>query len=326
MRDENKERYPVCVPPYYRIFLKLRKSYRQMSVRLAESAACRLANPPEDGSASGGKESRPLSEDITANGKGYWLQSQDLLSNPPSSINKSAVWLEEDMARPEFNLIAQKIETLKEKLKSKGHRFTNTAATFLPRMFYPRSERTKLWENVWTIHHSGVRSGHRVLDVGGASTPFSFYLAEMGCSVAVIDNDWGNCGTLYNADHVAKKMGWSLKTTDHDIAKRWPFPDQFFDRVFSICTIEHLTSTTRRFMMKEAGRVLKPGGIAAITMCYDPNHKVLLVDKGLRFGYRDKLEADVIRPSGLSLYGNKDLVDFRDEKGFLGALFLEKGF
>lgn len=77
-------------------------------------------------------------------------------------------------------------------------------------------------------------------------------------------------------------------------------------------------------MMKETGRVLKPGGIAAITMCYDPNHEVLLVDKGLRFGYRDKLQADLIAPSGLDLYGNQDLIDFRHEKGFLGALFLKK--
>ena len=282
-----------------------------MSVRLAESAARRSQNG--------------ISAEISADGKGYWRGSKSARLNPAETVNKSSLWLEEDLARTEINAVSQKIETLKEKLKSRGLRFTNTAATFLPRMFYPRSERTKLWENVWTIHHSGVKSGHRVLDVGGASTPFSFYLAEMGCSVAVIDNDWGNCGTIYNANDVAKKMSWDLKAIDHDIAKRWPFPDQSFDRVFSICTIEHLTSQVRRFMMMETGRVLKPGGIAAITMCYDPNHEVLLVDKGLRFGYRDKLEADVIRPSGLSLYGGKELIDFHEEKGFLGALFLEKG-
>ncbi len=309
MRDENKERTPACVPWHYRVFLKLRKSYRQMSVRLAESAA-----------------RRKLPDGILPDGEeGNWVESKDPMPNPAKAINKSAFWLEEDMAEPELRLITQKIEALKEELGSKRLKFTNTAATFLPRMFYPRSERTKLWENVWTIHHSVVRSGHRVLDVGGASTPFSFFLAKMGCSVTVLDNDWGNCGTIYNANHVAKKMGWDLRAADHDIAKPWPFRDQSFDHVFSICTIEHLTSPTRRFMMKEVGRVLKPGGIAAITMCYDPNHQILLVDKGLRFGLREKLDADVIRPSGLTLYGNTDLIDFRHEKGFLGALFLIKG-
>ncbi len=258
-------------------------------------------------------------------GDGSWLSvRKDSFSNPVGFINKSAVWIEEDMVQPDLKAVAQQIEALKEELKSKRFRFTNTAATFLPRMFYPRSEFTKLWENIWTIFHSGVKNGHHVLDVGGASTPFSFFLARLGCSVRVLDNDWGNCGTIFNANDIAKKMGWDLKAIDHDIAKRWPFEDETFDRIFSICTIEHLTSPTRQFMMKEAGRVLKPGGIIAITMCYDPNHEVLLVDKGLRFGYRDKLNADVIHPSGLKIYGNQDLIDFQDERGFLGALFLEK--
>ena len=278
-----------------------------MSVRLAESGA---------------RRKKP--QGITEDGAGYWVASGSIISNPSTAINKSAVWLEEDMVKPELRSLAEKMEAMKDKLRSRELRFTNTAATFLSRMFYPRSERTKLWENVWTIHHSGVKSGHRVLDVGGASTPFSFYLAGMGCSTAVLDNDWGNCGTIYNANTVAKKMGWDLKATDHDIAKPWPFPNDSFDRVFSICTIEHLTSPVRRFMMRETGRVLKPGGIAAITMCYDPNHEILLVDRGLRFGYRDKLEADVLKPSGLKIYGNQELVDFSSEKGFLGALFLEK--
>ena len=85
-------------------------------------------------------------------------------------------------------------------------------------------------------------------------------------------------------------MGWDLRAHDRDVAQRFPFPDGSFDRVYSICTVEHLTSPTRQAMMREVGRILKPGGIAAITMCYDPDHKVLLVDKGLRFGFREKLE------------------------------------
>lgn len=308
MRDENKERYPSYVPYPYRLFLKLRKVYRQVSVRQAEAAARR--KPPEG---------------IIPDGEARWPQLNGKLPpNPPQAINKSAVWIDEDLARPELKNLADAVEALKETLKAKGLRFTNTAATFLPRMFYPRSERTKLWENVWTFYHSGVKAGHRVLDVGGASTPFSFYLGSMGCAVSVLDNDWGNCGTIYNANYVAKKMGWDLKALDGDISKPFPFPDNHFDRVFSICTIEHLPSAVRRFMMKEVGRVLKPGGIAGVTFCYDGNHRVLLVDKGLRFGFRKKFEEDVIQPSGLQIYGNTDLVDFQPKEDFLGAIFLEK--
>ena len=222
-----------------------------------------------------------------------------------------------------FSGSTQQIEALKKELSDRQLRYTNTAATFLPRMFYPRSEHTKLWESVWTIYHSQVHKGHRVLDVGGASTPFSFYLASLGCSVSVLDNDWNNCGTIYNANAVAKIMNWDLKAYDGDIEKKFSFNDACFDKVFSICTIEHLSSPVRQHMMKEVGRVLKPGGIAAITMCYDKNHKVLTVDKGLRFGYREKFENDVLKPSGLRIYGNTDLEDY-EEQGFLGAIFLEK--
>ena len=118
-------------------------------------------------------------------------------------------------------------------------------------------------------------------------------------------------------------MNWCLKAFDSDIAKKFPIDDGEVDRVYSICTIEHLTSTIRRFMMREVGRVLKTGGVAAITMCYDLNHKVLMEDKGLRFAYWQKIERDVVGPSGMGVLGRTDLTDFKG-KDFLGILFLKK--
>lgn len=303
-----KERYPSYVPLHYRAFLRLRKSWRQPSIRLAEQAA---------------RKKTPAG--VTADGPGVWAASRHAdVPHPRGHINKAAYWVEEDLREREIAKLTGGIESLKSELNGRKLRFTNTAATFLPRMFYPRSERDKLWENAWVLRHAPIEKGMRAMDIGGASTPFSFYLASRGASVAIIDNDWNNCGTLYNADYVARKMGWDLRAFDHDVARRLPFPDGSFDRVYSICTVEHLTTPTRRAMMREVGRVLKPGGIAGITMCYDPDHKVLLVDKGLRFGFRQKLENDLIRPSGLSLYGNTELLDFQDEPHFLGAVFLRK--
>ncbi len=306
MKDQHG-RYPAYLPYSQRLFLKARKVYRQANTRLAESKAMREGSGHlvPDGRFEG------LKPDVA------------VFVNSPTAINKGAWWLEEDLSRPELYTLVKEMENLKKRLAQKSLRFTNTAATFLPRMFYPRSERSKIWENAWVICHSNINAGDRVLDIGGASTPFSFYLADRQCSVAVLDNDWANCGTIYNANYVAKRMGWDLKAYNRDISKPFPFPDNSFDRVFSICTIEHLTSAVRRFMMKETARVLKTGGIAGITMCYDLNHPVLLVDKGLRFGYRQKLEADVIGPSGLTVYGNTDLVDYEGIE-FLGALFLVK--
>jgi hypothetical protein len=78
-------------------------------------------------------------------------------------------------------------------------------------------------------------------------------------------------------------------------------------------------------MMRETSRVLKPGGIVGMTIDYGPQRKALIVDRGLRFGYRQKLFNEIINPSGLSLYGNGDFVDTSTRtEGFLGALFLTK--
>ena len=46
-----------------------------------------------------------------------------------------------------------------------------------------------LWEDAWLIRHAHVEPGYTVLDVGGASTTFSFYLASLGCHVVIVDND-----------------------------------------------------------------------------------------------------------------------------------------
>lgn len=310
MKSDKSSRIPEYIPKYYRIFIKFRKFLRQTKVRIVESMARRggcAGVEPDGAPVCIPREERPAAS-----------KSED--------INRSDILLDEDMERPEIRALAVKMEKVKEKLEARELKYTNTAGTFLSRMFYPRSERTKLWENLWVISRSDVKPGHRVLDIGGASTAFSFYLADLGCSVAVIDNDWGNCGTVYNANYVARAMGWDLKAYDHDVARRFPFRDNSFDRIFSICTVEHLSSPVRRAMMKETARVLKPGGIVGLTMCYCNDMNELLVDKGLRFAYLDKLKRDIIEPSGLRIYGNKNLSDTALQENFLGVLFLTKTF
>lgn len=119
-------------------------------------------------------------------------------------------------------------------------------------------------------------------------------------------------------------MGWRLSALDRDVSRPLPFADETFDRVFSLCVLEHLPPRVRQGLLREIGRVLKPGGIAAFTMDYDHSRPVLLTDKGLRFAYRGKLDRDVIRPSGLRLHGPADWTDAYGPEAFLGALFLEK--
>lgn len=307
-KDSFKVRYPPYLPFHYFVFLRLRKMYRQGMLRRDMKKA---------------RERGPVG--IVDDGQAFFFdESKNELKEPVDHINKSALWMDEDLARPEIKKIVDEIEATKEFLKSKGLKYTATAASFVPRLYTEYSEKKNSWENAWCCYHSGVKPGHKVLDIGGASTAFNFYLAKQGCSVDIIDNDWNNVGINFNTNYVAKKMDWPIQAHDLAAGGKLAFPDNYFDRVFSICVIEHLTSQARRDLMNEIGRVLKPGGIASFSTDYDHEREVLVFDKGLRFAYRDKFEEDVIAPSGLKLMGNQDLIDAKPDENFLGAFFLKK--
>jgi SAM-dependent methyltransferase len=307
MKKNTKEQFPGYLPLYYRIFCKVRKLKRQTCIRIDKGKA---------------KRNGPL--DVVPDGP-FIKVNPAVKVNPQDVVNKSAYWIDDDLSSPRIKSVADKIESVKDMLRSKNLQYTSSAGMFIPRTYTQASEKRKLWENSWIAAHSGVRPGDRVLDIGGASTAFIFYLASLGCCVKVIDNDWSCCGMLYNTKYVARKMGWDIQAFDRDITKPIPFADNSFDRVFSICVLEHLPSSVRHRMMREVARVLKPGGIAGFTIDYDQERDVLVSDKGLRFGYRQKLFEEIINPSGLSLYGNDDLLDMgTGENDFLGAFFLKK--
>lgn len=308
MKERSRERFPAYLTGPQRLALKARKVYRQTATRLSEWRAAR----------------RPLDPLLHDGVNGAPLKENPALPNPPEAINKCAQWTEDDLQRPDIRRVAEGLCALKDTLTSRGLRFTNTAGNFLPREYLPGSERGKLWENAWLAHHAGLQPNHTVLDVGGASTIFSFYAASLGCRIDVVDNDWANCGTLINAGYVADRMGWRLRAWNRDVTRPLPFEDNRFDRAFSICVLEHLPPRVRQTLMREMGRVLKPGGIIGLTVDYDASRPVLLTDKGLRFAYREKLERDVIQPSGLRVYGPSQWTDVCPPHIFLGALFLYK--
>jgi len=298
---------PRYIPFYHRLFLLWLKLSRSVKKRLSPLSWGRSVIPDEV---------------IRETDKAYTFGPGDLSAG--AILNKTFSEIDTDLEREDIHRIAKRIETLKEDLERRELKFTSAAGSFKAKDFIALKERYKLWENAWVLTHAGVNTGDTVLDIGGASSIFSYLLADMGAGVHVIDNDWGSHGIIYNGRFVAKRMGWDMKHVRRDISKRLPFKKNFFDKVFCVCVLEHLSSSTRRHVMREIKRVLKPGGMAALTLDYDAGRNTPGLDRGIRYSFRRRLMKDIITPSGLKIYGNTRLVDDCASDFFLGTLFLVK--
>ncbi len=156
-----------------------------------------------------------------------------------------------------------------------------------------------LWQIAWVCVHTPLRPGDRVLDMGGAGSLFSCYLANRGHEVIAIDLDEKLC---HLANETASRMNWrltGLKMDMQDLA----FPEGHFDHVFSICVFEHLPVSGRVACNQRVSHILKPGGTAAFTFDYANPQS---------FGRLDSVEdvhRQLVAPSGLTIRANKRLLD-----------------
>lgn len=293
---------PRCVPFRYRIYLLVSKLRHSLVKRLTGQRA----RMPE-------KSSLPFLTDVRFGS----------VLNP--LINKSFMSRETDLSLHETCLYVRALEDLKTRFESKGLRTTSAGGSFKLKDYRPEKERNKLWENAWVLTQVRPKSTDVILDLGGASTLFSCYLASLGCQMHVLDYDMGHHGLIYNGRYVAGAMNWkNLKLYNRDLARPLPFADNTFDKVTCICVMEHLPREVRRRTMKEIARVLKRGGMAALTIDFDLGRNDKGCDQGLRFGDKERLEKDILVSKNLKIFGNDVLKDDCPPEFFLGSLFLVK--
>ena len=235
-------------------------------------------------------------------------------------INKT-LNLEELKLRPQSMIVEEAIELI-HLFERKGLKFTTYQAEFgsgwgKDDIWFKR----KLWEISTIVVNSAPIEGMKVLDCGGASTIFSFYLASKGCRVYTVDIDWRKQGIVENADFVSQTMGLGMHNLKVSMTQL-PYEDNYFDRVFSVCVLEHLAHKEQDKAIKEMSRVLKPGGIMALTFDYGP------FAHGGKYEDVRRLNKRIVIPSGLSILENSDYLEnvwFGEMPGKTwGALFLTK--
>jgi len=156
-----------------------------------------------------------------------------------------------------------------------------------------------LWEIAWLTANTPIRRGARVLDMGGAGSLFSSYLAARGCEVHAIDLQPALCE---QARKTAEIMGWRLYPRVMDMT-RLDYPDAHFDHVFSVCVFEHLPVSGRVKCNSQVARILRPGGTASYTFDYANPQSFGRLDTP------DDVRRQLVEPSGLRLRGGGRFVD-----------------
>lgn len=154
------------------------------------------------------------------------------------------------------------------------------------------------WEIVWVTMNAEFNKGQKVLDLGGSSSLFSYYLASKGLDVTTVDLQKN---LVENANRVAQQMGWKL--TNHVMnMSNLAFSSQF-DHITSICVYEHIPMHERVEINRTIANLLTPGGRFSITFDYKNPSRSVRIDTPL------DVCAQFVKSSGLSLRGNQVFLD-----------------
>lgn len=107
------------------------------------------------------------------------------------------------------------------------------------------------------------KPGMTALDIGSNYRPWPLWMLSSGCEVTVSDLP-EQAGELarYGAHDLVKRNAARFHAAAQD-ATRLEFSDASFDRVTCISVIEHIPDDAA--VMRQIGRVLKPGGRAVLT-------------------------------------------------------------
>lgn len=131
----------------------------------------------------------------------------------------------------------------------------------------------RLWKR-YTIEMSGVRTGHRVLDIAGGTGDLSYAFArKVGTEGQVILADINDSMLKVGRDRLADRgIAGNLQTVQAN-AEALPFPDNHFDVITIAFGLRNVTHKERA--LTEMARVLKPGGRVLVLEFSKPRNELL---------------------------------------------------
>jgi 2-polyprenyl-3-methyl-5-hydroxy-6-metoxy-1,4-benzoquinol methylase len=164
------------------------------------------------------------------------------------------------------------------------------------------------WEIAWVVLNNEFRRGERLLDLGGSSSLFSYYMASIGLDVTTVDLQ---TELVENANRVAERTGWSLQ--NHRMDMRELDLEGGFDHLTSICVFEHIPVSDRVEISARIGELLRPGGRLSLTFDY------LNPSRLAQISSPEDVQAQLVEPAGLSVRDNREFHD--NGKRYLRSAF-----
>ena len=108
------------------------------------------------------------------------------------------------------------------------------------------------------VRQANIGKDKRILDIGCGTATLTILIKKSHPDGEVIGLD-GDPKILEIARSKVRESGFDI-ALDTGMAFELPYPDQYFDRVFSSLMFHHLTRENKKRTLKEVFRVLKPGG------------------------------------------------------------------
>jgi 2-polyprenyl-3-methyl-5-hydroxy-6-metoxy-1,4-benzoquinol methylase len=154
------------------------------------------------------------------------------------------------------------------------------------------------WEIVWLVLNNDFRPGQRLLDLGGSSSLFSYYMASKGLEVTAVDLQQE---LVDNGNRTGEHMGWKLANYAMDM-RELSF-DSRFDHITSVCVFEHIPMYDRVEINRRIRELLVDGGHFSITFDYRNPSRLAKINTA------DDVRHQFVVPSGLQVRGNEEFHD-----------------
>ncbi|MCL4524112.1 MAG: class I SAM-dependent methyltransferase [Acidobacteria bacterium] len=225
---------------------------------------------------------------------------------PDKTLFPGKTYSPADLLDPSVKPMAADLRRFALRLGLSGTRFAVNG--ILRHRFWVR--RNKLWEYArgvdgllcsFYLAEPEKNAKPRVLDFGGAATLPILYLAEIGCEVLCLDIDAAL--TNWTNEH-SKRRGWKLHASTHNlVTTHAPAEWGLFDAVISFSVLEHIPKAAQPLILERLAKLLKPGGIFALTFDFGPEAPV-------QDAVRDLTEVErLVAATGLDYLDGQPLTD-----------------